>query len=177
MLEAEVDEKYYLSDKQVNSLKTSSYNQNTSRIQDKDWCDTLCARDWKDPKCVRNLGGDKRIIQVGNIVNTGNFKNSQRGRIYSPSGISPTLNTMQGGGLIPKIVDSMAFDGIRKITPKECWRLMGFDDADIDKCIAAGISNSQLYKQAGNSIVVQVLEAIFGNLLNGQDMENEDDNV
>lgn len=59
------------------------------------------------------------------------------------------------------------FDGlrIRKLTPKECWRLMGFDDTDIDKCVAVGISNTQLYKQAGNSIVVNVLEAIFKNLL------------
>lgn len=166
MLEAEVDEKYYLSDKQVNSLKTSSYTQNARRIQEKDWCDTLCARDWKDPKCVRISGGDKRIIQVGNIVNTGNFKNPQRGRIYNPSGIAPTLNAMQGGGLTPKIGDSMVFEGIRKLTPKECWRLMGFDDADIDKCIAAGISNSQLYKQAGNSIVVDVIEEIYCSLFN-----------
>lgn len=54
---------------------------------------------------------------------------------------------------------------IRKLTPKECWRLMGFDDTDIDKCIEVGISNTQLYKQAGNSIVVDVLEKILGNLL------------
>ena len=54
---------------------------------------------------------------------------------------------------------------IRKLTPKECWRLMGFDDSDVDKCIAANISNTQLYKQAGNSIVVDVLEHIFRNLL------------
>lgn len=54
---------------------------------------------------------------------------------------------------------------IRKLTPKECWRLMGFEDSDIDKCIAAKISNTQLYKQAGNSIVVNVLEEIFKLLL------------
>ena len=54
---------------------------------------------------------------------------------------------------------------IRKLTPKECWRLMGFDDTDIDKCIEIGMSNSQLYKQAGNSIVVNVLEAILKNLV------------
>ena len=50
---------------------------------------------------------------------------------------------------------------IRKLTPKECWRLMGFTDEDVDNAVAIGISNAQLYKQAGNSIVVQVLEAIF----------------
>lgn len=54
---------------------------------------------------------------------------------------------------------------IRKLTPKECWRLMGFDDEDYDKA-AKVCSESMLYKQAGNSIVVQVLEAIIGNLYN-----------
>ena len=49
---------------------------------------------------------------------------------------------------------------IRKLTPKECWRLMGFDDEDVDKASQVN-SNTQLYKQAGNSIVVNVLEAIF----------------
>ncbi len=53
---------------------------------------------------------------------------------------------------------------IRKLTPKECWRLMGFDDEDIDKCIEKGLSNSQLYKQAGNSIVVDVLYYILSEL-------------
>ena len=54
---------------------------------------------------------------------------------------------------------------IRKLTPKECWRLMGFDDEDFEKASKVN-SNSQLYKQAGNSIVVNVLEAILNNLLN-----------
>ena len=54
---------------------------------------------------------------------------------------------------------------IRKLTPRECWRLMGFSDEDFDKAQAAGISNTQLYKQAGNSIVVNVLEGILSNLL------------
>ena len=58
------------------------------------------------------------------------------------------------------------FDGlrIRKLTPKECWRLMGFDDEDFEKAAKVN-SNTQLYKQAGNSIVVNVLEAILKNLL------------
>lgn len=50
---------------------------------------------------------------------------------------------------------------IRKLTPKECWRLMGFTDDEFEKAKNAGVSNTQLYKQAGNSIVVNVLEAIF----------------
>ena len=51
---------------------------------------------------------------------------------------------------------------IRKLTPRECFRLMGFTDTDFDKI--HGISNTQLYKMAGNSIVVNVLEAIFKQL-------------
>lgn len=53
---------------------------------------------------------------------------------------------------------------IRKLTPTECLRLMGVNDADISKMKSAGISDSQLYKMAGNSIVVNVLEAIFRNV-------------
>ena len=53
---------------------------------------------------------------------------------------------------------------IRKLTPRETWRLMGFDDEDFDKAAQVN-SNTQLYKQAGNSIVVNVLEEIFKKLL------------
>ena len=53
---------------------------------------------------------------------------------------------------------------IRKLTPKECWRLMGFSDEDFEKAKQVN-SDSQLYKQAGNSIVVDVLMAIFGEML------------
>lgn len=53
---------------------------------------------------------------------------------------------------------------IRKLTPTECYKLMGFTAEDCKKCSDGGISNSQLYKQAGNSIVVNVLEAIFSEL-------------
>jgi DNA (cytosine-5)-methyltransferase 1 len=74
--------------------------------------------------------------------------------------ICPTQRAMRNG--IKCIYPDLR---IRKLTPKECWRLMGFDDADIDKCIEIGMSNTQLYKQAGNSIVVNVLEAIFKNLI------------
>lgn len=59
---------------------------------------------------------------------------------------------------------------IRKLTPKECFRLMGFDDADVDLLIKNGISNTQLYKMAGNSIVVNVLEFLFCQIF---DSENE----
>lgn len=242
------------------------------------------------------------VKQIGNIVNTGNWDNPQRGRIYSADGICPALNTVGGGGLEPKVIevnhtelpciyddrdkgfgiktsdicptqraergglkvivasrgrnkdnpsdrtpgaefeqrlepnsegicntltsvqkDNLVLepsiltpkrteygkairkdyengkvqesrhnmtelqprnDGIsntlttvqkdnlllepqyriRKLTPKECWRLMGFTDDDFHKAEKVN-SNTQLYKQAGNSIVVEVLEGIFKQML------------
>ena len=116
----------------------------------------LSATDCKDPP---------KILQVGNIVKTGQFDNPQRGRIYDPDGLAPTLNTCSGGGLEPKFIDRSCVDvRIRKLTPRECFRLMGFSDDDFDKI--KGISNSQLYKMAGNSIVVNVLTEIFKELFN-----------
>ena len=61
---------------------------------------------------------------------------------------------------------------IRKLTPRECLRLMDVDDSDIDKLIAAGISNTQLYKMAGNSIVVNVLYHIFRKMFVNKENEN-----
>lgn len=80
---------------------------------------------------------------------------TRRGRVGH--GVSKTLPTSDSQGV---------FDGyrIRKLTPLECWRLMGFDDTDFRKAEKVN-SNTQLYKQAGNSICVNVLEAILANLL------------
>lgn len=56
---------------------------------------------------------------------------------------------------------------VRKLTPRECWRLMGFSDEDFAKARPTN-SDTQLYKQAGNSIVVPVLEAIFREMIEQQ---------
>lgn len=72
---------------------------------------------------------------------------------------NPTLRANRSG---LKTVDDQY--RIRKLTPKECFRLMGFDDSDVGILIENKISNTQLYKMAGNSICVPVLEAIFENL-------------
>lgn len=85
-------------------------------------------------------------------------------RVYDKEFISPTVNTCGGGGLEPKIMENQNNVRIRKLTPRECWRLMGFTDEDFDKASAVN-SDTQLYKQAGNSIVVQVLEGIFREML------------
>lgn len=82
-------------------------------------------------------------------------------RVHDPNYISPTVNTMTGGGHEPKIMKDLR---IRKLTPRECWRLMDFTDEDFDKAQRVN-SDSQLYRQAGNSIVVKVLEEIFKQML------------
>lgn len=131
-----------------------------------------------------------RVIQVGNIrEKEGGFDNPQRGRIYSPEGVAPTLmSNNQGGGREVKIIQrghgyakGGVFDicpalttskwqdnhfalieyWIRKLTPRECFRLMDVPEHYIDRLLSAGISNSQLYKLAGNSIVVACLFHIF----------------
>ena len=85
--------------------------------------------------------------------------------VLNPEGISTTINA-QSNNSLQKIKEPSL--RIRKLTPLECWRLMGFDDGDFYKAKSVGISNTQLYKQAGNSIVVNVLERIFNNLLKGE---------
>ena len=74
-----------------------------------------------------------------------------------------------GGNTEPKVMITTNPPKIRKLIPLECWRLMGFDDEDFHKAEKV-CSNSQLYKQAGNSIVVDVLVGILGNLLGEDDL-------
>ena len=78
---------------------------------------------------------------------------------FNTKGTSNTITTVQKDNYVVETTYR-----IRKLTPRECFRLMGMKDDDIDKIQAAGISNTQQYKMVGNSIVVDVLEAIFKNL-------------
>lgn len=81
-------------------------------------------------------------------------------RIYDSEGISTAITT----AFRPSIAEHTENLWIRKLTPKECWRLMGFSDECFEKASKVN-GNTQLYKQAGNSIVVDVLVHIFRNLL------------
>ena len=86
---------------------------------------------------------------------------TRRGRVQDNGDTVPTL-TASSSENINYIETEYR---IRKLTPKECWRLMGYTDEDFDKAKSAGVSNSQLYKQAGNAIVKQVLMAIFAQMI------------
>lgn len=212
MLEDNVDEKYYLSDKMIKyisatgtvnfknpdckinldiarpittdpnkrvgttnylsddfpdnyDLNGSSYLRNfgsKGKLQDKEYCDTLTAS-------MGTGGGNVPILKIKNATKQGyaeaidgdsvnlEYPNSEtrRGRVGKQ--VSQTLQCNDLMGVVSNL-------RIRKLTPKECWRLMGFDDEDFDKASKVN-SNAQLYKQAGNSIVVNVLEAILKQLL------------
>ena len=181
-----------------------------------------------------NLLAEPRLIEVGNLVpQTGKWMSPQRGRVFSPEGIAPSMDTCSGGNREPKIIDDIykdrearvyddiaptmrsghdtmkvvepnpdechlvggSWDGwqdervfddrgssptldtnsekrpriqgastsyrIRKLTPRECFRLMGVTESDIDKIQQSGVSQSQQYKMAGNSIVVDCLYHMF----------------
>ena len=91
------------------------------------------------------------------------FPNSatRRGRVQEGGDVTPTI-TANGNDNISYVETKYR---IRKLTPRECWRLMGYTDEDFDKASGAGVSASQLYKQAGNAIVKQVLMAIFKQMI------------
>ena len=125
------------------------------------------------------------VKRLGNLYgyDGGNYA----GNVYEKNALAPTLLNMQGGGRQPMILEGFrvrkmtdeeyqkAMDKyyrtrirIRKLTPKECWRLMDFSDEDFCKAESVN-SNTQLYKQAGNSIVRNCLVAIFGQMLSGKE--------
>lgn len=166
ILETNVPEHYYLSQHTIEKIAKSKFHSERDRIIKGDICQTLRARDFKDPVCVK----EPKVNQIANYLEgEGNYwKNPNNGRIYSKEGLAPTINTMEGGNRQPKIVEGdESFENdfrVRKLTEGECWRLMGFSEEDINKVKAVGISRSQMYKQAGNSIVVDVLYYIFKNL-------------
>ena len=142
-------------------------------------------RFFKDNVCgtIRtiNSGGDKRVIEYkGKEIELPCIGASRGRNPENPSsrvagepteqrleintnGTSNTITTVQKDNYA--IEESFK---IRKLTPRECFRLMGMRDSDIDKIQEAGMSNTQQYKLAGNSIVVDVLEAIFKNLFKGE---------
>lgn len=102
------------------------------------------------------------VVQVGQIYGTNVEPNPQAGRVYSANGISPTLDAMGGVTDNQKYYTAAAIpDGIRirKLTPKECFRLQGFSDEYFERA-ASVCSDSQLYKQAGNSVTVNVIYEI-----------------
>lgn len=183
ILEDDVDEKYYVSTRQLNGMASTNYESYklSKLLKDKDdTADTLKARFEGCPQLVSTGGTElqrkvcddalKQGIVKPNDVIEYTFSNARleelaKGYIkkqnLQDNEVMSTLKTApQQLGVT---VDTKDGYRIRKLTPRECWRLMGFSDESFDRAAKVN-SNAQLYKQAGNSIVVDVLKAIFKNL-------------
>jgi len=156
ILEPEVDSKYFLKQSQIGNL--------TMQNPDVAYC--LDANYWKGTNLKQYLEKRRRqVVRVGGLYDKDGSRH-QAGSVFDPQGICSTLSTMQGGNQEPIVTGPPQ---IRKLTPLECWRLMSFDDDAFKRAKASGISDTQLYKMAGNSIVVKVLEAILGELFKGKE--------
>lgn len=182
-LEKNPDERFYLSDEQISSFVVSGNKKvcnsgmvgKVEAFNGYDIIKRVYGIDGESPTINTCQGGHREVkimaeVPIRNATNKGydiacdgdaidfSFPHSttKRGRVGHK--MARTIKTVDDQGVL---------DGysIRKLTPQECWRLMGFDIKDFQKAKKVGMSNSQLYKQAGNSIVVNVLEAISKNLL------------
>lgn len=230
ILEDNVDEKYYLSDKMIEYISatgTENFKNPDSRIN-LDIARPLTTDQNKRAGTTNYLSDDLppnydliKVKELGYIEKgTGQH---QSNTIYDSEGLSPTicsadaikcplkfliknatkkgyLEAEEGDGIdissrmqyhrgnVQKgscqTLDTQCNVGvavnesrlrIRRLTPKECWRLMGFDDSDFEKASKVN-SNTQLYKQAGNSIVVNILENILTNLLINTTQKKEIEN-
>ena len=109
----------------------------------------------------------KLVGGIGDKKSNGGTQYYQQDRIYDSESIAMAHPANLPGGSYKYLIKGKLQNQlrIRKLTPKECYRLMGFSDEDFEKSKSVPTSNTQLYKQAGNSIVVNVLEGIFKNLL------------
>lgn len=176
ILETDVDEKYYLSDEMCKGLflqmkgdevGKAVKNQGNEFVKPLEEEGDSINMEHPNSKTRRGRVGvgqtlttscNQAVVEPNecNLVGRVDIKgNDQIKRIYNPTGISPTLTTMQGGHQEPKVYYQYR---IRKLTPKECFRLMGLTDQEIEIIQATGISNSQQYKMAGNSIVVDAMK-------------------
>lgn len=117
---------------------------------------------------------DVNPVRIGNIYGE-QFGTGYAGNVWDQDSVSPTIMTAQGGNRQPLVVDDVKWR-IRKLTPLECWRLMGFSDEDCNRA-SAYVSDSSLYKQAGNSIVTSCLVAIFYSLLFNDNSTNWSDYI
>ena len=179
ILEDNVDERFYLSEEKtaklvaqleerglkdtdgidvVGNLKPS----NCTRIGQRDdvWsangiAGTLNATDYKQPRPIAE--------EVCPVLTPDRETKRQNGRRFKDDGEeSFTLTAQDRHGVA---IGNTQKYRIRKLTPRECFRLQGFPDSEFDKLVAAGISNSQLYKMAGNAVTVNVIDAVGRRLL------------
>ena len=193
ILQDEVDDKYFLSDKAINGIKTSQFISKKNIVQ-KEICQTLLGRDYKDQKCVdvndivvhnlqqrganrpslkknKNAGGSGHLCKSDGttycldapnlqaIEWVADYRNDE-GLRKRKDKITPCLSARRHSekdiSTMPPLIKK---NKIRRLTPLETWRLQGYKDDDFYK--VKDVSDTQLYKQAGNSITVDVLMHLF----------------
>lgn len=185
VLESCVDEKYYLSNKLIdyifsNGGKDGKYKPAIGLQNGENPSNTITANYYKKPRqatyIIQNGRGyvKTKEFELSPTVTSHGFERNnfafvsytrdKKGNVVDRhlKDVANTVHTSTGSG---GNTDCFVYDGnIRSLTPRECFRLMGVSEPDIDKIQTAGISNSQQYKMAGNSIVVDVLYYIFKSL-------------
>ncbi len=111
-----------------------------------------------------HMNTDRKPIEVGYIKKTENGKKHQSNTVYDANNLCGALFAQEYKSPRMFMIKNNNNIKIRRLTPLECFKLQAFDFYDFQKCSNANISNTQLYKLAGNSITVTVLEEIFRNL-------------
>ncbi|CAF1783733.1 MULTISPECIES: DNA (cytosine-5-)-methyltransferase [Bacillus] len=141
-------------------IMTREYSRRTGIGKELEVSHTLSASDWRG---LNRNQKQNAVVEVRPVLTLEREEKRQNGRRFKDDGEPEfTVNTIDRHGVA---IGEYPKYRIRKLTPLECFRLQAFDDEDFEKAFAAGISNSQLYKQAGNSITVTVLESIFKELI------------
>ena len=184
VLDKNVDEKYYLS-KDIQErfhITDSTFTKNIVDTTKPDFrtigqrdlvyqqdsiMGALVATDYKQPKQIVETNS---CIQVGDL---NHYNYDEMNRVYSKEGCSPTLNTMQGGDRQPRVLEQNEAGvvenfRVRKLTPCECMKLMGFTEEDCANAKNIGIADSQLYKKTGNGIVNNCVELLAEHLYKAQ---------
>lgn len=165
ILEPEVDEKYYLNEKMTSGFIEKPNSQKLGFINQETQSSGVFDINGLSPTVVSGTHGyvmgyiKEPALILEHTLSGGKWDrvNEYCRRVYDSNGLAPTVTTMQGGHQEPKTTQH---NRIRRLTPLECFRLQGYPDSYIKPC-----SDTQTYKQAGNSITVTVMQAIIKNLL------------
>ncbi len=174
VIELDVDEKYYLSEDKTSKI--------INLLREEDQAEVVAVKgdlisrnnpesqygfsktDWFTLRCAETHGVAHIIPKTQVVANLNHWSMDIMNRVYGVDGLSPTIHTMQGGGREPKIAAPPNYR-IRKLTPLECWKLQGFSENQHKMAVEAGLSNSQRYKQSGNSVTVNVVDAVAKELM------------
>lgn len=163
VLEDEVDEKYYLSEKLVNFFYENTLK---NKAKGNGFAFNPVLQEKTGGVIAKTITTREGCRMENNFIKLTELTSgvADAYRVYDVDGLARTVKAEAGGLGAKTGLYKLGKSNIRKLTPKECFRLMGFEDKDFEVCKTNGISDTQLYKMAGNSIVVDVLYYIFKNL-------------